>query len=1216
MAEHDDEKSQRTGERGKRKKRLTGESLENRILFSGNWIDGTSGNDTLLGTPGDDVIHGLGGDDFIHAGAGDDVLAGGPGNDTLDGGTGNDTADYSASTSPVDVNLASGTATGEGNDTLTGIENVVGSAGDDRLTGDATNNTLDGGAGNDTLTGGAGNDVLHGGAGNDTASYSTATGAVTVDLTQTTAQNTGGAGTDTLDGIEGVVGSNFGDTFHLTNPTAGAVYTLDGGAGNDTLDLSGYAASAITFGNGSLTVDMGHGEHFEVHYSNLESISFADVNAAVVTGDITQNGFTGSKLFVDGDQAFRIDHSGAGSIDFAYHAGTDSLSITDTTGTTATTHLAIEDLNGSDLHVSSITLDTDLGTLTSDVDIDTMVWSGSGHEIGVVTVGGGAGTIGSLTLTGNLEDASSIYANVGSISALDVKDALTIHGDLGTATVHATTASASVTVDGDLASWTTTANLDGAVTVGGDLGALDIANDSTSHIAVTGDVGTIHVGHDIKGGSTLVIGGDLTSLTTDNHMGASVDIAGDVGSFAITGDANGTAGTTIHVGGDVDSFTAHHLKVNLTVDGDLDTFAVTGIAAGKTVTVDEVVGTLDFQVNHVQQGDTFATQTWWQYGPGGVVTSNAAPIANAGPDQTVAEASVVSLAASATDAEQDPVTFHWVQVAGPAVTLSNANVAAPTFSVPNGLSTGTDLVFEVVAADGHSSTTDTVVVHVDVNDPPVASAGPDQTVAENDVVTLTAAGSSDPEGHALSFTWTQTAGPAVALNNAGAASPTFVAPDGLANTSLTFQVAASDGTNTSIDTVTILVHSVNDAPTADAGPSITANASDRVTLIGLGSRDPEGQPLEYTWTQVGGPSVALSDARSATPWFEAPTNGSSVLVFQLAVSDGTSVSVDTVMVSVVGEPAEASASPLKPSAPAASTPANVVATEPSVPDASLPPAHGNKGSELPAHEPEQPAIVPWQPAAPAAAGHASAADAWLSVDAGLDLAATSGSPVFLTGRIGGNAHGEVQYRWTQISGPSVEISDPLAAATQFVAPAVDAEVKLEFELSATDASGTQRDIVAVFVTPGVASQSLGGDHGDAVPGATVALDLPAQMSVAPGATLVWQQVVGTSVQLSDPSQPAPTFQVPRVFVAEDLVFEVTAADGAGTSHGRVCIHVDPVQVVARQDQSPASGWHHGEQQTRNEDHAAEHHGIGRLWAALFGYFSLWPSRVSRRWRRK
>ena len=63
------------------------------------------------------------------------------------------------------VDLVSGSATGEGSDTLVGILNVIGGTGDDALTGDTNANVLSGGVGADTLAGGLGNDTLAGGTG-------------------------------------------------------------------------------------------------------------------------------------------------------------------------------------------------------------------------------------------------------------------------------------------------------------------------------------------------------------------------------------------------------------------------------------------------------------------------------------------------------------------------------------------------------------------------------------------------------------------------------------------------------------------------------------------------------------------------------------------------------------------------------------------------------------------------------------------------------------------------------------------------------------------------------------------------------------------------------------------------------------------------------------------------------------------------------------------
>ncbi len=170
--------------------------------------------EAAVGSAFNDTLTGDGAANFLHGAAGDDVLAGGAGADALNGSNGVDTADYSASSDKVIVNLTSGaniSGDAEG-DTLTSIENLVGSAFDDKLTGNSVDNTLIGGAGNDGLFGGGGADHLIGGDGVlDVASYLGSAAAVTVDLSLGTGHGGDAAG-DTLTGIEGVDGSAFDDT--------------------------------------------------------------------------------------------------------------------------------------------------------------------------------------------------------------------------------------------------------------------------------------------------------------------------------------------------------------------------------------------------------------------------------------------------------------------------------------------------------------------------------------------------------------------------------------------------------------------------------------------------------------------------------------------------------------------------------------------------------------------------------------------------------------------------------------------------------------------------------------------------------------------------------------------------------------------------------------------------------------------------------------------
>ncbi|HLM76627.1 MAG TPA: PKD domain-containing protein, partial [Polyangiaceae bacterium] len=88
---------------------------------------------------------------------------------------------------------------------------------------------------------------------------------------------------------------------------------------------------------------------------------------------------------------------------------------------------------------------------------------------------------------------------------------------------------------------------------------------------------------------------------------------------------------------------------------------------------------------------------------------------------------------------------------------------------------------------------------------PAASAGPDQTVAANDTVTLDASASSDPNGDTLTFTWKQTGGAAVLLSDATTATAKFTAPGLPENEVLTFEVTVSDGKASATDTVDVLV---------------------------------------------------------------------------------------------------------------------------------------------------------------------------------------------------------------------------------------------------------------------------------------------------------------------------------------------------------------------------------------------------------------------------
>ncbi|WP_126976564.1 Hint domain-containing protein [Frigidibacter oleivorans] len=147
-----------------------------------------------------------------------------------------------------DVYFDTGAAeTGAGNDTLNGgdgNDTIYGEAGNDVLIGGTGANRLDGGAGDDRFVGGAGADTFVGGTGQDNLDYSASNAAVQVDLT-TGSLAGGDAANDKIEsGIDGVIGSKYGDTltgFDHQGTAPEDTYTNQfwGNAGNDTITGKG-----------------------------------------------------------------------------------------------------------------------------------------------------------------------------------------------------------------------------------------------------------------------------------------------------------------------------------------------------------------------------------------------------------------------------------------------------------------------------------------------------------------------------------------------------------------------------------------------------------------------------------------------------------------------------------------------------------------------------------------------------------------------------------------------------------------------------------------------------------------------------------------------------------------------------------------------------------------------------------------------------------------
>ena len=237
---------------------------------------------------------------------GSGVLEGGLGNDTLQGGLGA-TASYEHAASRVAINLAATgpqDTLGAGVDTLIGLVRVRGSAFNDSLAG---SNSADM---SEQFEGGRGDDRINGRRGFDTASYEHAESGVTVRLGIVGAQDTVGAGRDTLTSIEGLLGSAFADVLS----GAEGDDTLAGGGGNDRL-FGGGGRDFIDGGDGDDVIDGGAGENRVDGGFGADRIAFgADalgwenriVDYRQADGDLIDLSAIDADAGTAGDQAFDL----------------------------------------------------------------------------------------------------------------------------------------------------------------------------------------------------------------------------------------------------------------------------------------------------------------------------------------------------------------------------------------------------------------------------------------------------------------------------------------------------------------------------------------------------------------------------------------------------------------------------------------------------------------------------------------------------------------------------------------------------------------------------------------------------------------------------------------------------------------------------------------------------------------------------------------------
>ena len=264
---------------------------------------------------------------------------------------------------------------------------------------------------------------------------------------------------------------------------------------------------------------------------------------------------------------------------------------------------------------------------------------------------------------------------------------------------------------------------------------------------------------------------------------------------------------------------------------------------------------------------------------GGDDDDNSAPVANAGPDQTVLVGTTVQLDGSnSTDVDGDSIRYNWSVLSVPqrsSAALSDNLSVAPTFHVdlPG------EYVFSLIVSDGISeSPADTVSVTT-TNSAPMADAGPDQTAALGAMVQLDGGGSSDIDNDPLTYIWSFKSVPVqseVSLDNAGLANPVFVVDR---PGTYEVQLVVNDGQQDS-DPDLVRIDTLNSRPVAHAGPDQEGLVGNAVNVDGSGSSDADGDPLSYQWALLSTPDgsgALLAEADQVLAYFVPDLDGEYVI---------------------------------------------------------------------------------------------------------------------------------------------------------------------------------------------------------------------------------------------------------------------------------------------------------------------------------------------------
>ncbi len=935
---------------------------------------------------------------------------------------------------------------------------------------------LFGGAGNDRLAGGDGDDTIDGGTGTDTVDYASADSAVTVDITLSGAQDTGGAGTDTLTDIEGVIGSAHDDTFAFSAPAADAVYSVSGGEGFNTLDLSGFSADQVTLDleSGHATLDLGGGDSATVEFEGIARVRFSD-------SPETATPLTATSVIADENSDVTlfglVEGGGDGAATVAWsQIGGPPVVLTDADGTspsfqtpesvtnaTFSFRMEVTDDGQTESTVVTVAMTGDNDPVALDLGNDLVVDERSPVQLNATAV--------------DPEGMSFIYTwRQVDGPEVELRDSDTLSPSFDAPELFETT---DIVFELEATDGNTTVTEQVTVTVIADDDPVVIDAGSTRQVEEDTDV-TLSIGVDDPESATL-------TYTWLQLSGSPVQL-----------DVTDAPTLSFHTPQDVSN---SEMVFLVTVsDGNSSTSSTVGVI---------------------------------------VNADNDAPEITEKPTQFVAENDTVTLGVTVEDPEDRPIAYTWEQVGGVPVTLNDPNAEHPTFSAPERL-VNNWMTFQVTVSDGEHDVIDTVKVLVNAdNDALTVDAGADLGSTEGEAVYLNAL-ADDPEDQAVAYTWTQVGGPTVDLHRDGLSGTSFWAPAVDAPTSFTFQVSATDGSHTTVDTVTVTVDpdGAETPPTVPSDPPPPNPDGSGSGDGGAGDGEPGGgstggdldvtvEPLVYAdenevvvlgatvessdgaasfeWTQTSGDPVHLFGADTSVPSFVAPEHvDNAVYTFEVTVTDDSGTFTSMVQVVV------------------------------------------NADNDTP------------------------------TVDAGPDQVIEEDFEVQLDATGADDEDQHLRYHWLQTAGPPVELIGG-GQSPRFVAPQLHEDTTLTFLVEVSDGTNVAYDTMSVLVTADNDAPLVNAGNDRTVDeSTTVRLNPVVGDPEGDDLTYIWEQIAGPLVDLSDPGAPNPTFEAPEGIDGSTVRFRLTVSDGQRAVSDEVSITIvadndppivdaDPFQAVEEGD---------------------------------------------------